>query len=375
MVEDFSAPKIGLYRNISVFFVAITVILMVIVFLFFYNQATIIITSEKKDINLSFNLEVKPAPTADELAEKDVVAGSLAIKEIEVEGEFPVTTTKTVASGLVGRVKIVNELSKDQPLVKTTQLQAVSGVIVRTNDQVVVPAGGSVFVDVYPKEPETFSNVEPGRLTIIKLNPANQVKVYAMAESILTAEPREVKVLADSDISRAKDELVTEATEKLRAEFNLAGAEKIATQVIDFKADQETGAETETFKFKLKLAGKYLEMDNQQLANLISRKAQNLNLAGVQIKNINFNDLDYVITEENLNGGVLVKINYALEAVIDKDNPILATENFVGKDIEEARQYLLDYDLIKDANIVVSPSWNKKLPKNGNKIKIIIKYE
>ena len=107
---------------------------MVVVFLFFYNQATIIITSEKRDINLSFNLEIKTEPTADELREKDIIAGSLVNQELDVEGVFDVTVTKTVSSGLVGRVKLVNGLSKDQPLLKTTQLQAANGVIVRTKN-------------------------------------------------------------------------------------------------------------------------------------------------------------------------------------------------------------------------------------------------
>lgn len=378
MTEELSSPlspKVGLYRNISFFFIAIAVILLVVVFLFFYNQATIIITSEKRDINLSFNLEIKTNPTDEELREKDVISGSLITKELELDGVFNVATTKTVSSDLVGRVKLINELFKDQPLLKTTQLQAANGVIVRTNEYVVVPAGGSVLVDVYPKEPELFSDIEPGNLTIIKLNPALQPKVYGVNSDVLTTKPRDIKVLSESDINQAKQQLLEQAEKKLRLEWKLPQQQKITVQVLAEQADKDIGEETEQFNLKLKVVGKYLEVNNDQLASLIARKAENLNLAGVKVDGINFNDMEYVITDEDLKGSVLAKINYALAASLDEDNPILDKANLAGLEAREAENYLSGYDLIKDVDIVISPSWNKKIPKNEDKIKIIIQYE
>ncbi|HNP75037.1 MAG TPA: hypothetical protein PKL09_01585 [bacterium] len=378
MTEEFSTlstPKIGLYRNISIFFIVMAVILLVVVFLFFYNQATIIITSEKRDINLSFNLEIKTEPTADELREKDIIAGSLVNQELDVEGVFDVTVTKTVSSGLVGRVKLVNGLSKDQPLLKTTQLQAANGVIVRTNEYVVVPAGGSVMVDVYPKDPEEFIDIEPGDLTVIKLNPASQAKVYGVAETVLTAKPRQIKILSEADINQAKQQLLEQAEKKLRQEWQLPEQQKVTVQVVEAKTDKTIGEETEQFSLTLKVIGKYLTVNNDQLASLIARKVENLNLAGVQVNNINFNDLEYTITDEDLKGSVLAKVNYALEALIDKNNPILDPANLVGKEATEAETYLLNYDLIKEVDVIISPGWNKKIPKNEDRIKIIIRYE
>ena len=199
-------PKINLYRNISITFAVFMALLLVAVFLFFSNKATIIIIPNPQKISLSFNLEVKAQPAATELEEKDVVAGQIETYAKAGSGSFGVLSSQTVDSAIVGQVKIVNNNNRDQTLVRTTQLQAKNGVIVRTNNNVVVPAGGSVEVDVFAKEPASFTRIEPGQLVIIKLNPALQAKIYGLAETALTNDPQEVKVLAESDIKRAKDE-------------------------------------------------------------------------------------------------------------------------------------------------------------------------
>src|SRR3989344_5411617 len=104
-------PKINLYRNISLTFVVFTAMLIAAVFLFFffYRQATIIIPPNEQPVNLSFNVEVKKNPTTDELAEKEVVTGSLASELMEATSTFPILSTQTVESENVGRVKITNE--------------------------------------------------------------------------------------------------------------------------------------------------------------------------------------------------------------------------------------------------------------------------
>src|SRR3989344_2642297 len=193
-------PKINLYRNISITFAVFMALLLVAVFLFFSNKATIIIIPNPQKISLSFNLEVKAQPAATELEEKDVVAGQIETYAKAGSGSFGVLSSQTVDSAIVGQGKIVNNNNRDQTLVRTTQLQAKNGVIVRTNNNVVVPAGGSVKVDVFAKEPASFSQIESGQLVIIKLNPSLQDKIYGVVESALTNNPKEVKVLAESDI-------------------------------------------------------------------------------------------------------------------------------------------------------------------------------
>ncbi len=366
-------PKINLYRNISISFIVFTAMLLCAVFLAFYNEALIIVTAEPQEIDLNFNAEVKAEPTIADLAEKDVLAGSLAVVEKTGEGDFAVKSTKTVSSAIVGQVKIVNNSTRNQPLVKTTQLQAANGVIVRTNETVTVPAGGDVSVDVYPKEPESFQAIAPGNLTIIKLSPSLQDKIYGVANKTMSTDPREVKILSESDINKAKTELSAQLAEAVKKELGLKESDQITPEIVSFKTDKKAGDETDTFKLTMAVKAKYLQFDQNQLMALVNKKINNLNLTGLAVGDITPVNLIYTIVDDNLAGSVLIKVNYLLSAKLGLDSPVLDKQNLAGKSIEVAKEYLSQSDLIKDAQITVSPYWRKSLPKQADKIRIIIK--
>ncbi|MFA5029579.1 MAG: hypothetical protein WC518_02380 [Patescibacteria group bacterium] len=366
-------PHISLYRKIAWVFVIFTILLVIAVFFSFYNKATIIVTSEKKEISLSFNLEAKTSPTAEELEEKDVISGQLAVVKGEEKGNFSVLSTSTVDSLLVGRVKILNESSRNQPLLKTTQLQDSQGTIVRTNQAVVVPAGKSVVVDVYPADPKNFVAVEPGRLTIIKLNKNSQDKIYGLAETRLIGGARVVKVFKEADFKRAQDELSKKIADELRKNLNLRDTDQVEIQITGTEVDKKIGVETSDFNLSLKVKAKALDLDYQQLANLIGRKIGAMDLSGLTPDNLDFSDLKYTILDDNPDGSVLVKVEYTLGVILDSSNQILAKSNFVGKSLAEAEEYLRQSDLVKEVEVYNSPFWSKKLPRQEKKIKIIVK--
>ena len=365
-------PKINLYRNISVTFVVFTAVLLLAVFLFFYHQATIVILANNHEIDLSFNAAVKDQPTATELAEKDVVGGKMIVVSGRASGSFDVLSTKTENSELVGRVRLINSGARPQPLVKTTQLQAASGVIVRTSEGVTVPAGGSVVVDVYPADPSTFQEILPGRLTIIKLNPGLQTKIYGQAESKLTSGPREIKVIAESDLNRARQQLSDQLAAEMRQEMNLDDDKEIKVVVKEFKVDKKIGAEADKFTAELFGLVKSLSFNRQQLANLLQRKIDGQNLVGLQVAEVDFSKFSYTIIDDSQPTDVTIKVNYKITAALAADNPLLDKSNFVGQPVAEVKNYLQQSDLIKEVNVFLSPSWDKKLPNQSKKIKIIL---
>ncbi|MEK7072616.1 MAG: hypothetical protein AAB969_03530 [Patescibacteria group bacterium] len=366
-------PKLNLYRNISVTFIVFIIVLLVAIFLFLSSKATIIITPNPQKINLSFNLEVKAEPTAEELSAQDMVAGKIEtyIKTGSLVAD--VLSTQTVDSGIVGQVKIVNESNKDQALVKTTQLQAENGVIVRTNDNLVVPASSSVNVSVVAKEPTDFKDIDPGKLVIIKLNPALQDKIYAMASKTLNNDPQEVKVIAASDIERAKDQLSQRLIEEIKTEKNIPSNSGLLSRIKSFKVNKKIGDEAEGFNLEMEVEVEALKVNDNQLANLILKKVANLNLSGLTVGQVNISDVEYTIIEDDLDGSVLAKINYSLLAIIDQDNSLLSKSGLVGKKIKDVEELLSNQEVIKEAEILVSPYWTKNMPKQESKINIIIK--
>lgn len=366
-------PKLNLYRNISLTFVVLVLMLVVAIFLFFSSQATIIITPKPQKISLSFNLEVKDQPTAAELSEKDLVAGQIASYTQKGSAVFEVLSTKSVDAQIVGQVKIINQSNRDQVLVKTTQLQAANGVIVRTNDNLVVPAGGSSLVSVFAKEPTDFKAIDPGQLVIIKLNPSLQDKIYALAEKQLNNDPQEVPVLTDSDLARAKDKLSQELIANIKKDHNISDNSGFISQIKSFKIDKKLGEETSNFTLEMELEAKVLQINEEQLAKLLLKKISALNLSGLALEQINISDVAYTVLAEDLDGSVLVKVNYALLAEINESNAILNKDGLLGQPIKKVEEILSQEETVSDVEIMASPYWSKNLPKQAEKINIIIK--
>ncbi len=364
-------PKINLYRNISVTFIVFTAMLLSAVFLFFYSQAVIIVTPQSQDIKLSFNLTVKPSTTPTELQSQDIVSGSFLFKEVQGSSTFPVLSTKTASSSVVGTVKIVNNTTHDQALVKTTQLQAENGVIVRTNESVTVPGGGSVTVDVYPKEPDTFTSVNSGNLKIIKLATSLQDKIFAVAESKLAKSSGEIKVLSQGDINRGQEQLKQQLITQAKSELGLKEGEAIMATVEQAITDKQIGQSGDSFNLSMKLKIQYLQMDQGQLTDLINRKIQNSNMSGLKIGNIDINNLNYIILNfyPDL---VTLKVNYAMKAILTADNDILNKSNFTGKTADEVKDYLTKTGMVKDLQVNISPYWKKTMPKDEGRIKVIV---
>lgn len=366
--------KINLYRNIAITFIVFAGLLVVAMILFFSSKAAIIITAEKQEVKLSFNAQIKKNADVNEVSNQDIISGYLEVNTKSGEKSFSVLSTKTVsASETVGLVELVNSSNSDQPLLKTTQLEAAGGVIVRTSEAVVVPAGGEVTVGVYPKDPATFTAVAPGRLTIVKLNKSLQDEIYGLAGSKLSSEPREVKVLATGDMERAKEELAKELVAAARKEMNLTEENKIVSAVTESSLDKKIGDETDKFTLKMTVEVKALKVDEDQLADLILRKVGNLNLTGLTVEKINVADVDYLIINEDEAGGAMVKVNYVLETKIAENNSLLDPNNFLGQTIENIKSTLSQNELIKEVDVILSPYWRQSLPNKAEKIKVIIK--
>lgn len=363
-------PKVNLYRNISLSFVLFAIIILAAVFLFFYRQGTVIVYGKESDIEINIKVEVKENPEKDELSEKNVIAGSLSQETRQADGEFKTLSTKTADQGIVGSVKIVNEAGHNQILVPTTQLQADNGAIVRTSRKVVIPSGGSVEVEVFPKDPQSFRPIDPGRLTIIKLGVGLQDLVYGIAEAPITDELKEINFLAESDIFNARQQLKEEILSELGQENNNQPT-LYHIELTDIETIPKINEETEKFTLKAKAIIYKLIYDKDQLQSLLIANASNLDLKGFSVGQTKWQDAQSHIEELDFGGNVLIETNYNLKTKINPDHDLLKKENFTGKSREEISSYLVASDFVDDWEVHISPYWRKNLPNNPAKIKVI----
>lgn len=370
--------KLNLYRNISITFVIFMAMILCTLFLTFYSQATIIVTPDPQIVNLDFNAEVRTSSTADDIRKLGAIKGEVVFSEIQVTSTFDVLSTRSVLAtqdNIVGKVKIKNEGKSSQTLVRTTQLQAVDGTIVRTDKQVSIPAGDEVSVEVFPKDIASFSKLPVGKLVIIKLPIASQEFVYGQADNELSFKSQDgegVKFLAESDINKAKKEII----EKAVAESISQGDGKnsnIIGEIISYSLDKKLGDETEKFTMTAKVRLKIIKANSIQLAEAVQKKAQNMNQSGSIMIGIDPEKIRYAIVNSNSNESYNVKISYPLTTELAEGSEFLSKNNFIGKTKEEIQDYAVKTGAIKEIETVISPYWRKVTPKNIDRIKIIIK--
>ena len=365
--------RLHLYRNISIVFIVVAAMILVAVFLLFYSQATIVITPDAQTVNLNLSTEIRPSSTPAELAKLEAIGGSISMVTRQVEEVFNTSSTRAASASIsVGRVRISSVYSNPQKLVKTTQLQASNGVIVRTDSEVTVPANGSVEVGVYPKDLATFQPIASGKLIIIKLLSPLREKIFGeVIEPLNLNNSGEVYYLADSDVSRAKKELVAKAVSDALNESSSSDA-NIKGDLVSFTIDKKLGDEAKTFTMRGVVKLKTIIADEEQLAALIKSKVQKMDLNGLAADSIDLSQVHYTVLDTSNSDNIPIKVTYPVKAYLTTDNSLLARGNFTGKTAEEIRDYAAKTGIIKNIEVIISPYWRDTTPQDENRIKIII---
>ncbi|MFA5020849.1 MAG: hypothetical protein WC517_02190 [Patescibacteria group bacterium] len=366
--------RLHLYRNISITFIIFAAMILCAVFLLFYSQATIIVTPDAQILNLNFVTEIRPSSTPSEIAKLNSVGGAIRTEIKTVEAPFNTSSTRSATDdGLVGKVKLINSYSKPQKLVKTTQLQAANGVIVRTNNDVDIPAGGSVEVDVYPKDAASFSSISPGKLVIIKLWPQLQPLIYGEAVEMLEKSTGgEVRFIAESDINYAKRELVARALAETVIEAS--GTRPVLKgDLVSYGLDKKLGDEANIFNMKAVVSVKIITANEAQLAELIRDRASKMDLKGLSASSIDMSQAKYVIMDASNPESIVIKVSYPVRAYLTEASGLLAKNNFTGRTKNEITDYAAKAGIIKNIEVIISPYWRDQTPDNEKSIKVIIK--
>lgn len=368
--------RLHLYRNISIIFIIFAAVILCAVFLMFYSQATVVVSANRQKVNLNFATEIKTSSTPSEAVKREAIVGTVSVTSTKVSAIFNASSTRSASgetSNLVGKVTIKNDGSQAQLLVKTTQLQAGNGVIVRTNNEVKIPASGSVEVEVYPKEPETFQSITAGRLTIIKLPVPLQSKIYGEVSGALEKQQPttegQVHYVADSDVNLAKQELIAKAVNKVASSYPTA---IVRGELIGFELDKRIGDEAKTFTLTATIKIKIIKPDQEQLADLIKAKAKKADVNGLLLDNIDLSQVEYSSVDSTNPESIAIKINYPLEAYLSEDNDLLNKSNFTNKTTQEIKDWATNSGVIKSAEVIISPYWREKTPQDPRRIKIVI---
>ncbi|MBU1034880.1 hypothetical protein KKD42_03740, partial [Patescibacteria group bacterium] len=233
--RGFPQPPIAprLYRNIAMTFLGLTVVIVAVAIWMSSVKATVRIQVKRDLVKLDTIVEIAKSPEDGQLQGRVVEGPFEKIQEFKVKEQAVGNQVSTTT----GRVRIKNNYSKEQVLIKTTRLLTSDGKLFRINQTVTVPSGQSIEVDAYSdKVGKEFEIKEGEKFTIPGLWIDLQSLITAEAITAFTPKAGSAKIVTEADIAEAQKTLeqavLEQAKGTLAAEASIP-ADKLADDCTD----------------------------------------------------------------------------------------------------------------------------------------------
>ena len=369
----------SVYKRAAVSFLFLTIALLGLVAYVVLPNALIVITPSIGDFEKNYFFTVTPEATG-----SDEIPGARLVSEIVLEQSYAAQGKEEVLTDITGTITLVNNYSRSQPLVRTTRLLTEDGILLRLDEAVTLPAGGSVEAAVYLDDNSvTTSVLEEGRLTIPGLWEGIQDRIYGEITTPLQGTTEVASIVMTDDITQAQDDLRAKAEAEVVKELTKALTssqlvpesvssewEPVIINAIDESWDISedlAGSSASTFS----IAGTFVFEGVFYNETLLSERVddQLRKEANAQARNVSSSETRLTETDLDTPQTELLVIVSGKEKSVEKEN--FFEENPVaGLTKEEAIAYLSGLDGVEDVKIELSPFWVKKIPKN--KIDLVI---
>lgn len=373
-------PSLVLYRKIASGFIAAAAVLLVLILLLSTTKAVIKIVPMPRAIESSFLLSV-----VQEGAVNNQLSGEVVEQTFEQAKSFAITSgeQKTILSKSGGTVTIINNSSRNQPLVATTRLLSSGGVLFRLDEGATVPAGGRVEAVVHADQEGPTGDIAPDKFTIPGLATSLQTLIYAESSSVMSGGQKNVSVVTqeelDENAARLEAEILAFAKEQLRA----AGkggwtGEVFGSEVIQKTSDTKPGEEKDavTVSIKMTVSGVFFDADvfnGLASVKLYEKLPDGFVFVGedgaIYQTGLELTEGALTISSASPSSGrAELSVELKKDAVVSNTNPFLQPEVFVGKTPEEVKNYLIAAGLASDVSVTIFPPWNGKVPVLADKI-------
>ncbi len=368
-----------------IFFIATVVIASVIIFIIL-PKATVKILPLTQPLSLS--VEVTASSDAQDINLNTYeIPAQVFSWEKEIKETFTATGEEEKGEKARGEVTIYNHGSETITIIAGTRLQAKNGMIFRTQDKVSVSGGsgkkpGTAKVEVMADEGGEEGNIEPQKLTMIALPKETQNQIYARNEKAFSHGTSEKVIkITEDDVKNARENLQNKISEEARVALEeeikkaLPGGDYVfldqafKQEVKEIDLDKEIGTEADTFEATAKVLTKAIVYKESDLKNLTMAEVDAVLEENKKIfephKEIRTEFKEFDTSEEKM------KLTVFLEAVVmERIDEIALKDELAGKRADEAVEFLKGQEGIKDAEVILSPFWVKKVPGIDKKVRI-----
>ncbi len=378
-IDEVRPKSLRLYRNIAYFFIFLVIILLsgVLYFAFVKVTITIIPNQERISNNMIFDVYDKSKQGGES---KDAVKGIVRKVPINYSIEYESTGTEVVGKEAVGEVKLINNYTKNQPLVATTRLLSSDNKLFRLKETVNVPAGGFVVAEIYADEPSPDMAIGPTKFTVPGLWAGLQDQIYAESEDDIIYRQKVKKYIVEMDIENGVRDLKQQLLSQAKSEINKTYEEygqiiyKIDENSIVNKVDGKKGDEVDKFSITMDADVIVVAFDESKASDLAKNKfvsslTKNKELITFDEENIiySLNNYDY------LNGDATINATFEGKVSLKEDSSVVDKDKILGLKNEELNAYLSELPDIAGYEVKYYPSFIKIVPKLSDRIEIKIK--
>ena len=375
-VKRYEPKKV--YRKMAFSFIILTLILVFAVLYFGFSKLTITIIPVQEKVSNSSTVEVISENSGLDLSSGQIYG---VIKQVPVEQsrEFSSSGKEVLGEQVTGKVTIINNYIKNQPLVATTRLLS-GNKLFRLKDTINVPAGGRVEALIYADLAKPEMAIGPSKFTIPGLWAGIQDKIYAESQESFKYSQNIKYIIDQGDIDKAVSELKNDLLANAKNQVGEAYRDyaqalfSIDDNSVTQEVNGKVGQEKEKFSIKMKtmitvIAFNDEEIYNQAKVNLAASLADDK-----EIFEFNKQDMSYTLESFDLNSATaLVSVDSIAKATLRDSAKVIKKNNLAGLTYEQLQVYLNGLPEVAGFQIKFFPSFIKKAPNLVDRIEVKIK--
>lgn len=380
-----SDRRLGLYTRYVWRFLAVVIGLLCLVFFVSFSSLIIDITPKTEILNESALIKLMTSDSekqASFIDPREEINGTIEDIELNFEKEFSASGEEFVGEEIVGRVKIINDYSRNQALVANTRLHSPEGKEFKIVEAVNIPAGEYVWVDIYAEKPSRDLAISASSFTIPGLWAGLQESIYAESEESFSFVQKKNKYIRTSDISKAKNESENEYSSKLDEEIlkrktsleKESGEEMISVYLNDYiktSTEAKEDDELETFLMNIEGSAKVAFFNKDDLKKIALGKLNLLIPDGKELINFNEEDINLIFQNYDTDTKIAqIKANFLGEMILKNNENPINKEALVDLKEDQIKAYLSQIEEIKDFDLTFKPVFIKKAPRLIDKIKV-----
>ena len=378
---EVKGPKksLNLYRRLVWKFLILVAFLASLVLYLSFSKLTIFITPKVEAMSDNLFLKVlgneNSVTTINDGREK--ISGSVHELNLEITKTYRTTGEEYIGEEISGKVFLINNYTKDQPLVATTRLLTADNKLYRLKKSVIVPAGGEVEAEIYADKISAEMAIEPTRFTIPGLWAGMQDKIYAESRKPFTYQQKVEKYVRASDVQLANQEANTLLLERAKEFKPLRSQDGTLYKVIDPVETvliAKVGDKAEEFSMTTKAKVVVVSFSQEEVSRLAVAKLNILVPDDKELADFKADNLSYSLENYDEETQVAtIKTSFSGLMILKSNAEVIERERLVNLNAEQISTYLNEYPEIGNYELEFYPSFIKKAPHLVDRIQIKIK--